>query len=475
MQYNSLPDKDRYLLYSFIALLIWLPIPLGSNREITWAIAQIWIALQTVGIFVLYRKQLPLHRLAHYKVLLWGILLFQVWIALQIIPLPLSLLSWLSPRSAEIYQMVDAQYGYISLDKHITTIALAKGVAYSLFIFNAIMIISTSSRLKLACIALVCSGTFQALYGTLMVLLKTDFSPFWGIPVEDIATGSFIYKNHYANYLLMVLCIGIGLVITQLHTSESGIWKVRLDRMLSSIFSQKMMIRLCLIFMVIALVMSGSRMGNAAFFTVIVLAGVLSLVIYKRRPRALIALFVSIFIIDMIIVGALFGVTNVQHKIMNTSWLEESRDQVLLWSLNIIKDFPLTGTGMSSFYTVFPGYAQDYLGFYDHAHNDYIQFAAEAGVPATIMLGVVVLYSLLKCVQTVHLRHSRTMKGIALGTIMAILGMLIHSTTDFNFQPTANALTFIFILFLANATAVIPAKTWVRDSERPTGNLDARY
>jgi hypothetical protein len=49
------------------------------------------------------------------------------------------------------------------------------------------------------------------------------------------------------------------------------------------------------------------------------------------------------------------------------------------------------------------------------------------------------------------------MKGTALGALMAIIGMMIHISVDFNLQPTANALTFILILFLANASAVLPA------------------
>ncbi|NLS12475.1 O-antigen ligase family protein [Vibrio sp. SM6] len=459
MQSAYLKKYDNWLFYSLIALLIWLPIPLGSNREFAWGIAQIWISLQAVITIILYRNHLPTKRFSQYKALIWGLVFFQVWVALQIVPIPLQWLEWISPDSAEIYTLVDSQYGYISLDRQMTLAALAKGIAYCLFLFNTIVVVSTSRRLKYACVALVISGTFQALYGAFTILLKLETSTVFNVPVGDVATGSFIYQNHYANYLLMTICIGIGLVITQLHTSESGTWAVRIDRLLTSILSPKMFIRLCLIFMTIALVMSHSRMGNAAFFCATTIGGVLALCLYQRRPRALTALIVSIIAIDLVIIGALFGLGEVQQRIAETSWLAESRDQVYSWSLGIIQNFPFTGTGMASFYTVFPGYEQSYLGFYDFAHSEYIQFAAEAGLPATVLLGSVVLYSLAKCAVTLHRRHSRTMKGIALGALMAIIGMLIHIGTDFGLQPMANAITFIFVLFLANATAVVPAKT----------------
>ncbi|MDC5872105.1 hypothetical protein OPW39_25210 [Vibrio europaeus] len=54
---------------------------------------------------------------------------------------------------------------------------------------------------------------------------------------------------------------------------------------------------------------------------------------------------------------------------------------------------------------------------------------------------------------------------------MAIIGMLIHISVDFNLQPMANALTFILVLFIANATATLPAigtsTAQIKATERP--------
>ncbi|MDD1782384.1 O-antigen ligase family protein [Enterovibrio sp. ZSDZ35] len=448
---------ERFSFYSLLLLIIWLPIPLGSNRDWAWAIAEIWIALQSILLILAYRGNLPSEPIKRYKCLLFGLAFFQVWVLFQALPLPWDMLSFFSQKSADIYQLVGAPTGFISLDSRMTLTSLFKGVAYTLFVLNAIFLVNSSQRLKQVVLAIVISGTFQAFYAAMVVLLDMTESPVFGFTEKGIATGSFVYKNHLANYLMMTLCMGLGLIVAQLHTSPSDSRFVFIKRLLEGILSRKMYIRLCLIIMVIALVMTRSRMGNTAFFAATAIGGIIALIFYKNKPRALTALVGSVIAIDTIVVGALFGLDKVKQRLVETSLGAESRDQVVIWSLDIIRDFPFTGTGMASFYTIFPMYSKADIGFYDHAHNDYVQFLVEAGIPATLLLGFVVLYAFWRAFSTIRTRHSKTMKGIALGCIMSIIGMLIHISVDFNLQPMANALTFILILFLANASAVLPA------------------
>ncbi|MGX1926528.1 O-antigen ligase family protein [Vibrio sp. NH-7] len=448
---------EKFTFYSLIALIVWLPIPLGSNRDWAWAIAEMWVALQSLLLIVSYKGNLPFEHVKHYGLLVFGLVAFQFWVFLQTVPLDWSILSLVSPKSSEIYQLVEAPTGFISLDSRMSLVSLFKGLTYTLLVFNAIFLVNSSRRLKTVVVAIVISGTIQAFYAAMMVLLNVVESPVFGYRQNGIATGSFVYKNHLANYLMMSLCLGLGLIISLLHTTESGSKFVFVKRLIEGLLSDKMLLRLCLVIMVIALVMTRSRMGNTAFFAATTIGGMIALLFYKYKPKALVALVGSVIAIDTIVVGALFGLEKVKQRLVETSLDAESRDQVVVWSLDIIRDFPFTGTGMASFYTIFPMYSRADIGFYDHAHNDYVQFMVEAGIPATLLLGSIVLYSLWRTFNTIRSRHSKTMKGVALGCMMAIIGMLIHISVDFNLQPMANAATFILVLFLANATAVLPA------------------
>jgi len=84
--------------------------------------------------------------------------------------------------------------------------------------------------------------------------------------------------------------------------------------------------------------------------------------------------------------------------------------------------------------------------FYKHAHNDYLQFAAEFGLPGLAMLAAIVLLSLWQAARAQLERHDRMLRGLGCGVLMAIVALLIHSAVDFNLQIPANAATFVVIL-----------------------------
>ena len=119
-------------------------------------------------------------------------------------------------------------------------------------------------------------------------------------------------------------------------------------------------------------------------------------------------------------------------------------------SLPIVADAPWFGHGGGTFYTVFPGYQPGhYSAFYDHAHNEYLQFAIELGVPLTVLLGLWLLWMLWLNLQTMRLRQNKLSRGIAFGCSIAIVHMLIHNLVDFNLQAPANAVLFITVLCLS--------------------------
>jgi O-antigen ligase len=278
-----------------------------------------------------------------------------------------------------------------------------------------------------------------------------ELSPLFSVAEGDRARGSFVYQNHFANYLALCLSLAIGWIISELATEKHrSNAKAKLREALGTLLSTKMLLRLAVVVMVIGLILSRSRMGNSAFFVALAITALLAIFCYKKPPRLLKPLVLSIFVLDLIIVGAMFGVDKVKQRLEETSFAGESRDEVVLHSMPLLEQHWLTGSGAGSFYTVFPAYQQGvYTGFYDHAHNDYLQFAIELGVPLTLVLGAWQLYALWLCLQTMRRRNTRFYKGIAFGAMMANLHMLLHSTVDFNLQAPANALLFVSILALS--------------------------
>ena len=164
----------------------------------------------------------------------------------------------------------------------------------------------------------------------------------------------------------------------------------------------------------------------------------------------MIILLVSLIAVDVFIVGTYFGTQRVVERIAQTTAETEDRDEVAAYALSMWKDYPVFGSGLGSFPVVFPRYSADgTLVSYTHAHNDYLEFGAEAGAVGLSLLGLMVLMSFAVALRAQYLRRDPLMRGLSFAAMMGILALMIHSSVDFNLQIPANALTFMLLLAFA--------------------------
>ena len=438
--------------YCFLTLIFWVPIPLGSNRPWAWSIIEI-VAFAILAFHLMIsvkNNESFSKKLHHYKPLLLMFLVVQLWVIFQYIPLPDYILYFISPNLLDIYSYFPEMNGTLSLDPGQTKVASFKGLAYFCIMLLSILLVTSEKRLKLMLSVMVLSGTFQAVYGSLQAMSGNKLSWVLEVSNSSIATGGFIYKNHFANFLLLCISIGIGLLVTYLSRQKLTTGRAKLRQLVSSLIDGKAVLRIALAIMVIGLVMSRSRMGNAAFFISMTFTGIFAFLYFKQRSKGLSILLISLFVIDTFILGSWFGLDKVKQRMEQTSLSNETRDEVNIYGLELIRKFPLTGTGAGSFYTAFPMVQKENLYiYYDHAHNDYLQFAVEYGLPITLLLATIVLWSLWHTSYAMRHRRNNLMKGTAFGCMMAIIGMLIHISVDFNLQAPANAVYFVLIITLA--------------------------
>src|SRR5205814_6813833 len=108
---------DRFLFYAFLALLLWMPLPFGSN--VTWASSfmEAWVFL-IAGLWLVqyYRGKVSPSRPF---VCAWPVtpclLATLLWILVQGLALPARALGLLSPRAVEIHSISHC-YPSLSLD-----------------------------------------------------------------------------------------------------------------------------------------------------------------------------------------------------------------------------------------------------------------------------------------------------------------------------------------------------------------------
>lgn len=477
---------DTLLVGAVMAIMIWAPLPLASNR--TWAVGVLllMVCVMWLTVVMTYRRYAGwlVERLRAYCVplfLLFGIVCYT---ALQSIPFPLALIKMLSPEAAQLWQGVDptATQGTVSLDPAQTQLMAALAFVYASMFTFVIIVLRTQQRLVWFVYALIASGVFQALLGGFLLSIHAQYEVATVALVHDITSGivgTFVNRNHFAGYMEMCLALGIGMMVAQLHGVSSKGQHRFVVSVLEFILSPAMCLRLMLVVMVVALVLTRSRMGNAGFFAAMLLAGVVYIVLARRATRMMMLLLISLIIIDVWVIGKWVGLDKVaqrleatpltimaaaqpdrQHKGLGREQSLEERTLPAEFALGILRDFPLTGTGAGTFYTTFPRYRLMGIPYYyDHAHNDYLELLTEYGLPASTLFALFLALTLVQIART--LRHHRLplARGIGFGVLMAMLALLIHSTVDFNLQIPANALTFTVIMALVWVAARIDKKT----------------
>lgn len=446
-------EKWDFPFLGFLVLLVWAPLPFGSNRPWAVSILEFWsFLIATVWLWGFSRKKYE--STAAFKAakpVFFVMIIWLVYGAIQFVPLPANFVKMLSPTSAEMHMLSGpSEWMTISVDPYASLTSWFKCLAYVVLFGISLLVIENSRRLKLVAYTLVLSGLVQAFYGSFMTLSGIEY----GFFVKKYAylgnaTGTFVNRNHLAGYLELCIASGIGLMISMLGDSRAVTTRQKLRNLLGAILGEKFRVRLFLAVMVIALVLTHSRMGNTAFFSSMLVAGGLALILMKQAPRSMVVLLVSLMLIDIFIVGTWFGVEKVVNRIESTSMAHDSgRVDVNEVSLKILKDYEITGSGGGSFYTVFPRYrTADIAAYYDHAHNDYMEFAVEYGI-AAVLPGMMVLFSLAAALLAVNRRRNGLMRGMAFSSMMGIFALMIHSSVDFNLQIPANALTFMVILSL---------------------------
>ena len=463
MNSSTLYRMKSGLFLLYLALLAWLPLPLGSKLPWAVSVMEIWIYTLSILVTLLFCIQPDLisraFRMSYAAILLFLMVLF--WVGVQCIPLPSSWVEILSPHAWLLHQQAllsDNSQLPLTLDLNISLLIFQKTLALFLLFCLTLTLVDNKKRLKQTAYVIVISALIQALVGTFTVFTM-DRSMFLNeytysimdlmVAFTDRVRGTFTNPDHLAGYLEMALALGIGLMISMLRTVSFKNWKQRLRHHSQTALSPKAILRGTLIIICIALVMTHSRMGNSAFFFSLFVSGVIFLLLTRHAPRPVTLFLTSMIILDIVIIGSWFGVEKVVHRIESTSLASESRDEFLRDSLPMLHDYSLTGVGAGNYFSSFPAYKQWDIYFYvNHAHNDYLQMLIELGIIGCIPLAMLILLSLWHIIIALRTRHSTLLLGMSFASLMGMTAILLHSTVDFNMQIPSNAALFTLLLAL---------------------------
>jgi O-antigen ligase len=274
---------------------------------------------------------------------------------------------------------------------------------------------------------------------------------FWKPQEGGIPYGPFVNRNHFAGWTVMVVSLSLGVLCART-ASVAGQklpdWRARILWLSSPAASKLILLGSALAVMSVALVLTLSRSGIAAFAVALAVMGV-----FVRRDTASgrHKLALSAYLAILVMVGSVAaGTSAVVQRFAAANWIELG-DRRTAWALalDIASDFPIAGAGINTFGTLSPVYTENALPVhYGEAHNDYLQLVAEGGLLVCVPAAAGV-WLLVSDVRRRFGEADRATYWLRAGATTGVLAMAFQEIVDFSLQIPGNAACFAMLLAIA--------------------------
>jgi O-antigen ligase len=277
---------------------------------------------------------------------------------------------------------------------------------------------------------------------------------FWYPPQpKGYHSAPFVNRNHTAGWLSMALSISAGCFAGSLANGLRGVrpgWRHRILWLSSREASETLLIGFAIVVMAISIVATASRSGSICLALVILMFG--SLMVRKQTSGARKVLAFAYLLIVLLAAVSLGGLGILILRFAETPWWTVGgRLGVWLDTIRIVRDFPLTGTGLNTYGIAMLHYQTVKDGSqYIEAHNDYLQILAEGG----LLLGLPILLTLLLFIREVWRRFREGTDDTATywvraGAVTGVVAIAFQAFFDFTLQMPGAAALFVVLVAIA--------------------------
>jgi O-antigen ligase len=364
-------------------------------------------------------------------------------VLLQLVPLPLPVLRFVSPGSYAHWNHVlldpAGVWRPISVSPPDTLRGLAFVAGFSLLflaVFRELGERPWRRRLMLTVVLVGVAVTVVALVQSVSPEPRRIYG-IWRPRWDWAVFGPYVNASHFANYLLMAVALAFGFATENLSRLRTAWQRRRFGFLALGDREGNAAIRFSAAVVVLAagLVAAGSRGAIGAF-----LSTMLVLPLAARRRRA------------ALVIGALVGLgvawvgLGQFFTALATRGIQHSRIDLWTDMLPLVPRFPLFGAGLDAFSTAYMPYqtvakvGPDWIG---EAHNEYLQALLDLGV-----VGATLVAALLATAFRGALRRAGE-SSVELGLLGALAAVALHNLVDFGWQIPANAATWVALAALA--------------------------
>ena len=382
--------------------------------------------------------------------------------AVQIVPLPAWLAGSLAPRSRDLWESGRVLVGAMPAGWSPLSVHPTSTLQVSMEWLGIAACFSTAALLgryrgfrRVFLVLFLALAIFEVLYGAERWLQRQP--TIWGIEVAGDPgrlRGTFVNSNHFAFFLALPASISLAFLW----------WSARRLRYVASPEWRLLYLALPSFFFLtcfIGIAFSGSRGGLMS------LAGALAgqtliLVLHYRRWRVA---WVGVAGLGLGALGLLlFGWRAGLGRFLETSAYDlawSDRIRVYEKTLELWQRSPWLGSGHGTFRQIFPHVQPSGLGkTWGHAHNDWLEVLATAGVLGVVLLGVGLVFLMRRLWEVLQQGRRSEERAAAFAAMGALIASFLHSFVDFGLAIPGNSWTLALLCGLAYGapTLVNPAE-----------------
>ena len=400
---------------------ILLCIVLGGSVQGIWGVAALQLlSIMIIGWSLLAKDRLQLSRSAKALLAIAGLAILLT--LLQLIPLPPSVWTALPGRGsvAEGYELLGQPLPWlpISLTPY-ETMATVLTLLPPVAVLTA-MLAAGAYRASWIVIAILVGTLAAVLLGALQVGSADPITSPWylySVTNFGLATGFFANSNHMAT--LLVICIPMLFALI----ADLG-RKAENPRAGSGVL---LLAVAGILVLLVGIFLNGSLAVLVLGLPVVMISAAI-LIPEGMRLRGAAVAFALVSIAAILTVY----LTPLQDKLLASNATSFETRQTM-WSNTIpaIEDYGLLGSGVGSYPKLYPQYEDQSAvdtTYVNHAHNDYLEIALEAGVPGIILL-VAFLYWWGN--RAARIWRSAAADRYAVAATIASAAILIHSLVDY--------------------------------------------